>query len=79
MASVTKREWTSPKGEPKSAWVVRYTDRGGRQRSRQFEKKKQADTYRIKIEGDLLHGVLMPEAEVRTLKDVATEFMRDME
>lgn len=45
MASVRKREWTH-KGETKSAWVVEYTDQGGRRRMRTFEKKKDADAFR---------------------------------
>lgn len=49
MASVKKRKWTY-KGADKTAWVVRWQE-GGKHRSKQFEKKKDADAYRVKVEG----------------------------
>ena len=45
MASVRKRQWTSPKGEPKTAWVVDYGDQGGKRRLKTFAKKKDADAF----------------------------------
>lgn len=40
--SVRKREWTTPKGEQKSSWVVDYTDTGGKRRLKTFTRKKEA-------------------------------------
>ncbi|WP_327209670.1 tyrosine-type recombinase/integrase [Rhizobium leguminosarum] len=43
--SVRKREWTTPKGEQKSSWVVDYTDTGGKRRLKTFARKKEADQF----------------------------------
>ena len=56
MASVSKRQWTH-NGVTNFAWVVRYTDLGGRRRERKCASKKDADRYRIKVEGEMESGV----------------------
>lgn len=43
--SVRKREWVTPKGEAKAAWVVDYIDTTGKRRLKTFAKKKQADQF----------------------------------
>lgn len=43
--SVRKREWTTPKGVAKSAWVVDYSDMAGKRRLKTFAKKKEADQF----------------------------------
>jgi integrase len=43
--SVRKREWTTPKGEAKSAWVVDYFDTVGKRRLKTFRLKKEADQF----------------------------------
>lgn len=55
MASVRKRKWTH-KGPEKEAWVVAYTNQGGTRRIKTFEKKKDADRYRVKVEEELSRG-----------------------
>lgn len=53
MASVNKRTWTSPKGEKKEAWIVRYIDVSGAHRGRTFQRKKEADAYCRQVEIEL--------------------------
>ncbi|MDX0581963.1 tyrosine-type recombinase/integrase [Sinorhizobium medicae] len=43
--SVRKREWTTPKGEKKSAWVADYTDQQGKRHLKTFKLKKEADAF----------------------------------
>ncbi|MBU1313985.1 MAG: site-specific integrase [Alphaproteobacteria bacterium] len=43
--SVRKREWTTPGGAARSAWVVDYVDSGGKRRLKTFAKKKEADAF----------------------------------
>jgi hypothetical protein len=38
MASITKRSWTTRKGERREAWVVRYADQDGVWRLKTFER-----------------------------------------
>jgi hypothetical protein len=47
--SVRKRSWTTDKGEAKSAWVVDYSDQGGKRRLKTFDKKRDADAYHAKV------------------------------
>lgn len=72
MASVAKRTWTY-KGEARTAWVVRYKDKGGAHRSRQFDLKKDADRYRTKVEGELATGSHIAHS-ARTVSDLIREF-----
>jgi integrase len=57
MATVTKRRWKAGDGSTKEAWRVRYVDQHGQTRTRQFDKKKEADTFRIKAEGEVAMGI----------------------
>ncbi|CAA0096934.1 Tyrosine recombinase XerC [Starkeya nomas] len=43
--SVRKRNWTTAKGEEKTAWVVDYLDTKGTRRLKTFAKKKEADAF----------------------------------
>lgn len=74
MASVAKREWTH-KDEKRSAWVVRYVE-GGKHRSKQFDKKKDADLFRQQVERELSDGTHVPDTASATMKDVAEAFIR---
>ena len=75
MASVAKREWTL-KGEPRSAWVVRYKDAGGAHRSRQFDRKKEADAFRVKTEAELANGLHIARGATITVAELADEYIR---
>jgi integrase len=76
VASVNKREWTY-KGEKKTAWVVRYTDQGGTRRMKTFEKKKDADGFRVQVEGEITHGVHTAYNESVTFSKAVDEFVKD--
>lgn len=78
MASVSKREWMH-KGETKVAWVVRYTDRGGKRRLKTFDKKKDADRFRTTVEGEIRDGVHVAESETLTFAAAAEHFIGDCE
>lgn len=54
--SIRKREWLSPKGQKKSAWLVDYKDQTGKRRSRQFSTKKEADAYADRARDEIRQG-----------------------
>lgn len=54
--SVRKREWTNAKGEAKTAWQVDYFDAGGKRRSKQFAKKKDADAFSARAAVEVREG-----------------------
>ncbi|WP_371346098.1 tyrosine-type recombinase/integrase [Ancylobacter sp. IITR112] len=78
MASVAKREWTH-KGETKTAWVVRYTDQGGKRRMKTFEKKKDADRFRSTVETEIENGTHVADRASKTVKEAAEGYLLDCE
>lgn len=56
MATVRKRKWTH-KGVEREAWVVSYTDQGGKRRIKTFDRKKEADAFRTTVEGEIQQGI----------------------
>lgn len=65
--SVRKREWISPKGEAKSAWVVDYTDSKGKRRLKTFAKKKEADAFAGKASVEVREGVHVADSASATV------------
>ena len=78
MATATKRTWKH-NGETKTAWVVRYVDRGGKQKQETFDKKKEADARRSEIEIDLASNRHRATAQTMTIGTAADSFLRRME
>jgi integrase len=68
MATVKKRTWIS-NGQKKEAWRVSYTDAGGKRRFVQKATKREADSYRVKVEGELAQGVHTADAASVTVAD----------
>jgi integrase len=61
MATVKKRVWKTSRGEQKEAWRVSYTDNIGRRWHKQFDLKRDADAYRVQVEGEVARGVHTPD------------------
>jgi len=79
MASVSKRTWMY-KGEKRTAWVVRYRDPAtGSRPNKTFEKKKDADAYRLKVEVEIEGGVHVAPSKVPTVKEAADAYMEHAE
>lgn len=65
--SVRKREWTSPKGEPKSAWVVDYFDTSGKRRLKTFQRKKEADAFSATAAVEVRQGTHVADSASATV------------
>ena len=74
MASVAKRTWTH-KGVERMAWVVRYTDNAGKNRLKSFDKKRDADLHRTKVEAEVQEVRHVPEAETVTVAVAAEAWL----
>lgn len=70
MASVRKRKWTH-NGAEKEAWIVSYTDQSGKRRLKTFDKKKDADKHRIKVETEIEQGIHTPANETMSVRECA--------
>lgn len=76
MATVRKRKWTH-NGTDKEAWVVTYTDQGGKRRLKTFDKKKDADSYRTKVETELERGEHVAANASVTVEDAGKAWLDD--
>jgi integrase len=66
--SVRKREWTTPKGEAKAAWVVDYTDTTGKRRLKTFRLKKAADAFAATASVEVREGVHVADSASVTVE-----------
>jgi integrase len=75
MASIRKRTWRTKTGELRTGWLVDFVDAQGNRDRRQFEFKREADAFRIEIEGQIRAGTFRHEAGKITVKEVAERFL----
>lgn len=66
--SVRKREWTTPKGEAKSAWVVDYFDTAGKRRLKTFKLKKDAERFAATASVEVREGVHVADSASVTVE-----------
>jgi integrase len=66
--SVRKREWTTPKGETKQAWVVDYFDTTGKRRLKTFKLKKVADQFAATASVEVREGVHVADSASATVE-----------
>jgi integrase len=79
MASIRKRNWRTAKGEHRTAWAVDFVDTNGQRQRKQFESRREADDFRIEIEGQLRSGTFRANAAKVTVKELADLFLRHCE
>jgi integrase len=66
--SVKQREWENKDGSVTKVWVVGYNDPNGKWRTKQFNKKKDADAYENSVKTDVRKGVHVADAEAITVE-----------
>jgi len=66
--SVRKREWVTPKGVAKSAWVADYVDTSGKRRLKTFTKKKEADAFAATASVEVRSGVHVADSASITIE-----------
>jgi integrase len=69
VATIVKRRWTAPNGEAKEAWRVRFIDQNGIRRSKQFDKKKDADAWLVAARHQVAEGTFTAESTSKTIKE----------
>jgi integrase len=75
MAIVRKRNWKTAKGEARTGWAVDFFDAQGQRQRRQFTSRKEANDFRVEIEGQLKGGLFRPDAAKITVGDAADLFL----
>ncbi|MBD9595860.1 site-specific integrase [Ensifer sp. ENS05] len=74
--SVRKRNWTTPKGVEKSAWVVDYTDTKGKRRLKTFAKKKEADNFAATASVEVREGVHVADSATITIEEAGKLWLK---
>src|SRR5688572_4295414 len=75
MASVRKRSWTTPKGEPRAAWFVDFVDASGNRGRKLFRTRRAADAFRIEAENQIQSGTFRPDARRITVKQLVDLYL----
>jgi integrase len=79
VATITKRRWTTGKGEQREAWVLAYTDKKGDRHKEQFGKKREAEAKRVEVEGLISKGAFRAEAANTTVADAIDAYVKNLE
>lgn len=74
--SIRKREWTTQHGATKTAWVVDYTDQGGKRRLKTFPRKKDADAFAARATVEVRSGVHTADSASITIAAAALSWMQ---
>jgi integrase len=67
--SVRRRQWISPSGESKEAWIVDYRDQHGSRHIKTFAKKRDADTHHALVAVDVRAGTHTAESRSGTVAE----------
>lgn len=77
--SVSKREWTTKRGEKREAWVVRYVDAQGARHLATFPRKKEADDYHATVRVDVRKGVHVAPSKSVTVAEAGRRWIKACE
>lgn len=77
--AIRKRSWTAPDGTVKQAWLVDYRDQAGKRRSKQFEKKKDAEAWLVSAAWQVSQGVHTADSQSITVAEAATLWVKRAE
>ncbi|QQN75847.1 site-specific integrase [Croceicoccus sp. YJ47] len=69
--AIRKRQWTTPKGEAKQAWLVDYRDTAGKRRFKQFTRKKEAEAWFTQAGWEVSKGVHTADSQSVTVAAAA--------
>ena len=78
MATVSKRTWTR-NGKDSSSWQVTWVENNRQHKKSTFKTKKEADTWAVLKEKDLLDGVSRNVSHRMTVAEAADEYVKHME
>ena len=75
MASIRKRKWKGSDGQAHVGWQVDFLDSQGTRQRKQFASRREADHFRIEIEGQIQKGTYRADASKITVADAAEQFL----
>ena len=76
---IRKRTWRTADGAESTSWIVDVRDGSGHRERRQFDNRREAETFRIALEGKMRNGTFRADAAKFTVKDAADRFLEHCE
>jgi hypothetical protein len=73
--AVRCREWTNQDGSKGSAWQAGYTDSSGRWRTKQFDRKRDAERFLEETKRAVRHGTHIADRDSVTVADAAERWI----
>lgn len=73
--SIRKREWTTPNGEDRTAWVVDYRDSAGTRRNKQFSRKKDAEAFETRARHEVQQGTHTADSQSITIEQAGENWI----
>jgi integrase len=77
--AVRKRQWRTPNGAIREAWIAEYADGNGVRRARQFARKKDADTFYAQANVAVQQGIHTVASTSPTVASAAADWLRYIE
>lgn len=77
--AIRKRQWTSPDGALKQAWLVDYRDQAGKRRAKQFARKKDAEAWSVGAAWQVSQGVHTADSQSVTVAIAAKQWIKKAE
>jgi integrase len=77
--SVRRRQWISPTGEPKEAWIVDYRDQHGSRHIKTFAKKRDAEAHHATVGVAVRNGTHTADSKSLTVAKAAALWLASCE
>jgi integrase len=77
--AVRKRQWRTPNGAIREAWIAEYADGNGIRRARQFARKKDADAFYSQANVAVQQGIHTAVSTSPTVASAAAHWLRYIE
>ena len=72
--AVNKRTWQNQDGSPGEAWVVSYRDQGGTRRTKNFDRKRDADAFENTVNVDVRRGLHIADSQSILVSEAARQW-----
>jgi integrase len=73
--SIRKREWRTPAGELRTAWLVDYRDQAGTRRAKQFDRKRDADQFLLGAKVEVGKGTHTADSQSITVEKAGDRWL----
>jgi integrase len=77
--SVRKRTWRNGDGSQGEAWVVNYTDAGGKRRLKSFDRKRDAESFETAVGVNVRTGIHVPDSQSITIAEAGRLWLTSCE